>query len=136
VEPAFPASGKEAPFRLVRVEIPESREGLAHIALIRREELDGFVEGLFGKEQSLELPERVHLSLDTLSELRGIFDGLYELAGNPTKSVTADDIAQTRRQVRELTKVCEREIHEVVLSCTRARRQILTSVHTTTTPRH
>jgi hypothetical protein len=105
-------------------------------ALIRREELDGFVEGLFGKEQSLELPERAHRSLDTLSELRAIFDGLYELAGNPTKSVTADDIAQTRRQVRELTKVCEREIHEVVLSCTRARRQILTSVHTTTTPRH
>ena len=36
---------RSAPFRLVRVEIPESREGLAHIALIRREELDGFVEG-------------------------------------------------------------------------------------------
>ena len=44
----------------MRVEIPETREGLAHIALIRREELDGFVEGLFGKEQSLELPERAH----------------------------------------------------------------------------
>jgi hypothetical protein len=34
--------------------------------------------------------------------------------------VTADDIAQTRRSVRELTKAGEREIHEVVLSCTRA----------------
>ena len=45
---------------MVRVEIPETREGLARIALIRREELDGFVEGLFGKEQSLELPERAH----------------------------------------------------------------------------
>jgi len=51
---------RNAPFRLMRVEIPETREGLAHIALIRREELDGFVEGLFGKEQSLELPERAH----------------------------------------------------------------------------
>ena len=49
---------RNAPFRLMRVEIPETREGLAHIALIRREELDGFVEGLFGKEQSLDLPER------------------------------------------------------------------------------
>ena len=48
--------------------------------------------------QSLGLPERAHRSLDTLSELRAIFDGLYELAGYPTKSVTADDIAQTRRQ--------------------------------------
>jgi hypothetical protein len=122
---------RSAPFRLVRVEMPETREGLAHIALIRREELDGFVEGLFGKEQSLELPERAHRALDALSELRAIFDGLHELAGNPTKPMMADDIAQTRRNIRELTKVGEREIHEAVLSCTRARRQLLNSVPTT-----
>jgi hypothetical protein len=67
------------------------------------------------------LPEPAHRSLDVLSELRAIFDGLYELAGNPTKPVTADDIMQTRRNIRELTKVGEREIHEVVLPCTRAR---------------
>ena len=127
---------RSAPFRLVRVEIPESGEGLAHIALIRREELDGFVEGLFGKEQSLELPERAHRALNTLAELRAIFDGLHELAGNPTKPVTSDDIAQTRRNIRELTKVGEREIHEVVLSCTRARRQLLNSVPTTKPTRH
>ena len=127
---------RSAPFRLVRVEIPETREGLAHIALIRREELDAFVEGLFGKEQSLELPERAHRALDALSDLRKIFDGLHELAGNPTKPVTTDDIAQTRRNIRELTKVGEREIHEVVLSCTRARRQLLNSVPTTKLTRH
>ena len=48
----------------------------------------------------------------------------------------ADDILQTCRNIRELTKVGEREIHEVVLSYTRARRQLLTSVYTTTVPRH
>ena len=122
---------RSAPFRLVRAEIPESRAGLVRVAFIRREELDGFVEGLFGTEQSLELPERAHRALDVLSELRAIFDGLYELAGNPTKPVTADDVAQTRRNIRELTKVGEREIHEIVLSCTRARRQLLNSVPTT-----
>jgi CENP-B N-terminal DNA-binding domain len=31
---------------------------------------------------------------------------------------------------RELTKIGEREIHEVLLSCTRARRQLLNSVPT------
>jgi hypothetical protein len=55
------------------------------------------------------LPELAHRSLDALSELRATFDGLYELAGNPIKRVTADDLVQTR------------QIHEVVLSCTRAR---------------
>ena len=127
---------RNASFRLMRAEIPETREGLAHIALIRREELDGFVEGLFGKEQSLELPERAHRALDALSELRAIFDGLHELSGNPTKPMTADDIVQTRRHVRELTKIGEREIHEAVLSCTRARRQLLNSLPTTKPTHH
>jgi hypothetical protein len=50
--------------------------------------------------------------------------------------VTADDIAQIRRNIRELMKVGEREIHEVVLSCARARRQLLNSVPTTQPTRH
>jgi hypothetical protein len=45
VEPALPASGKKRAVLTVRVEIPETREGLVHIALMRREELDGFVGG-------------------------------------------------------------------------------------------
>jgi hypothetical protein len=39
--------------------------------------------------------------------------------------VTADDIAQTCRSVRELTKAGERETHEVVLSCMRAAAPII-----------
>jgi hypothetical protein len=50
--------------------------------------------------------------------------------------VTADDIAQTSRNIRELTKAGEREIHEAVLSCTRARRQLLSSVPTAKPTRH
>jgi hypothetical protein len=121
---------RNKPFRLMRVAVPETREGLAHIAQIRREELDGFVEGLFGAADSLELPERAHQAIEALSELRAIFDGLHELASNPTKPVSAKDIAEIRRKVRELTKVGEREIHEAVLSCTRARRQFLESTRT------
>ena len=45
--------------------------------------------------------------------------------------MTADDIAQIRHHIGELTKVGEREIHEIVLSCTRARRQLLNPVPTT-----
>jgi hypothetical protein len=48
----------------------------------------------------------------------------------------ADDILQTRRNICELTKVGEREIHEAVLSCTRARRQFLNSVPITKPTRH
>jgi hypothetical protein len=64
-------------------------------------------------------------------ELRALFNGLHELANNPAKPVTANDIAQTRRRISELTKVGEHEIQDVVLSCTRARRELLSSVPTT-----
>jgi hypothetical protein len=60
---------RSKPFRLVRVETPESREGLAQVALIRREEFKGFVERLFGTAQTIEHPERAHRAGDALSEL-------------------------------------------------------------------
>src|SRR5262245_7628949 len=41
---------RNAPFRLMRIDIPATREGLARIALIRREEVVGFIQGLFGRE--------------------------------------------------------------------------------------
>jgi hypothetical protein len=51
------------------------------------------------------------------TELRGLFGGVYEVASNPTKPLSAEDIVQTQSHIRELTKVCEREVHEVVLVC-------------------
>jgi hypothetical protein len=68
---------RSRPLRLVRVEAPATRAGLADIALIRREELDGFAEGLFGPKKSIQLPERAHCGLEAISELRGIFDDLH-----------------------------------------------------------
>jgi hypothetical protein len=53
---------------------------------------------LFGKEQSLEFPARAHRALEIRSELGARFGGLNELAGDPAKPVTADDIAQARSQ--------------------------------------
>jgi hypothetical protein len=44
---------RNAPFRLARIETGATREGLAALAMLRRQELEGFVEGLFGKEEAL-----------------------------------------------------------------------------------
>jgi hypothetical protein len=122
---------RNAPFRLLRIDTPATREGLARIALIRREEVVGFIQGLFGNEQDLALPQPARRALEALAEAGGLFAGVHKFARDPTKPASADDIAETRRHIRELTKVCEREIHEAVLSCTRARRQMPDSVPTT-----
>ena len=39
----------------------------------------------------------------------------------------ANDIKGTLRQMRELTRIAEHEMHEVILSCKRARRDMLVS---------
>ena len=48
------------PFMLVRFDVVPTRQGLQHFVLVRRQELDGFVTGLFGNEQQIELPERAN----------------------------------------------------------------------------
>ncbi len=46
------------PFRLSPLETTPSRASLAELALMRRQELDGFSEGLFGREEIIDLPQR------------------------------------------------------------------------------
>ena len=45
---------RNAPFRLTRNETTATREGLGALARIRCEELNGFIEGLFGPKEKLD----------------------------------------------------------------------------------
>ena len=121
---------RSAPFRLTRLDVGATREGLATLARLRREELGGFVEGLFGDEERLDLPERAHKALGVLAEIRAMLEGAQVLAEDPTRPGAPDDIGVTIGHFRELTRIAEHEIHEAVLSCTRARRQVLASLPT------
>ena len=119
---------RSAPFRLTRMEVPATRDGMATFARLRREELEGFVEGLFGVKESIDLPERAHKALGTLAEIRAMLDGAQVLAEDPSKPAAPDDIVATIGHFRELTRIAEHERHEAVLSCTRARRQMLAAL--------
>ena len=50
------------------------------------------------------------------------------LAEDPSKPAAPDDIVATIGHFRELTRIAEHEMHEAVLSCTRARRQMLAAL--------
>ncbi len=116
---------RSAPFRLTRVDVSVTREGLAELALMRQEELDGFTEGLFGAHESLDFPERAHKALGLLAEIRAMLEGVREVASNRSKPATPADITATLGHLREFTRIAEHEMHELVLSYTRARRQLL-----------
>jgi hypothetical protein len=114
-----------APFRLVRPKVAATRDGRAALALTRRQEIDGFIEGVFGGKEAVDLPERAHRGVGVLGEMRALMAGIVQMAPDTTKTVTERDIEGTLRQIGRLTKIAETEIHAVVLSCTRARRQML-----------
>lgn len=127
---------RSQPFRLTRVLMEPTAANLGQYGLIRLQELDGFIEGLFSGEQAIDLPERAHEAVGHLAELRAMMVGICDLVA---RSADTDDRTQleiTFKHLRELTRIMEKEIHEAVLSCTRARRQILKSALTEKPPIH
>jgi hypothetical protein len=115
---------RRSPFRLQRTDLATTPEDVARVALIRAEELEGFIDGLFGTADRLDLPERAHRGVQILGEVRGFLVAMRELAVHPATPGSSTDLAETVGNIRKLTRVAEHEIHEVVLSCTRARRQL------------
>ena len=113
------------PFRLVKVPIEPPVTNLARLALVRRQELDGFVEGLFDGADKIDLPAKANASLAVLAEMRAIMGGAHDLATRTAEPADPARIQETFRHLRELTRIMEREINTVVLDCTRARRQMI-----------
>ena len=110
------------PFRLVRVQSDPTPETLARLAEVRQQEIDGFVEGLFHGANEIDLPEKASRALDALSEIRAMMAGAVDLVRRGIQPAEASQLATTFKHFGELQKITEREIHTVVLDCTRARR--------------
>jgi hypothetical protein len=53
----------------MRIETAPPRERLATPVLMRRREFNGFIEGQFGREAVVDLPERARRGLDALAPM-------------------------------------------------------------------
>ncbi len=113
------------PFRLSPLETTPSRASLAELALMRRQELDGFSEGLFGREEIIDLPQRAQRGLDELRQMRALFEAVAVLAADEAQLATDKGMETTLQHLCEATRNAEHEIHAVVLACSNARRQML-----------
>jgi len=119
------------PFRLLRFDVAQTREGLKHFALVRRQELDGFVEGLFGVEEHLDLPERAHAALGVLAKVRAMLAGVIDLLDDSSKPAPSDDLKALIRNIQQITTIIETEMNKATVSCTRARRHLLERIPAT-----
>ena len=127
---------RSEPFRLVKVPVDPFVESLARLALVRRQELDGFVEGLFDGADEIDLPEKANASLGVLAEMSAIMGGAHEFATRTVEPADPAQVQETFRHLRELTRIMEREINAVVLDCTRARRQMIRDATAKAPPFH
>ena len=119
------------PFRLLRFEVAQTREGVKHLALVRVQELDGFVEGLFGPEEHINLPERAHKALGVLADIRAMLAGAIDLLDDSSKPAEPADLKGLVRNFQEISVILETEMNKAILSCTRARRQPLEQIPAT-----
>jgi hypothetical protein len=113
---------RSQPFRLTRLPTDPSIANLVQYSLVRVQEMDGFIHGLFGGEEVIDLPERAHEAIGHLGEIRAMVAAVGEVS---SRDVHADqgEISKTFAQLNALTRIMETEIHEAILSCARALRQ-------------
>lgn len=121
---------RSQPFRLTRMPMEPSVENIALYSRVRLQELDGFMEGLFNGQEAIDLPTRAHRAVGRLGELRAMMGGMCDLMSRDPDAESGTQLETTFKQLRELNRIMEAEIHETVLSCTRARRQMLAGIVT------
>ncbi len=121
---------RSQPFRMTRTPMEETNANLELYARIRIEELDGFLDGLFLGADSIDLPERAHEAVIILAQLRITLAGICDVLARHSHVDDRTELDMAFKLLRNLTRIMETEIHEAVLSCTRARRQMLETILT------
>ncbi len=118
------------PFRLPRFEVLPTRQALLDLARMRAQELKGFVDGLFGTEDEMLLPQKAHEAVVALSELHAMFDGAAGLLADDSMLAPAQELKGLLRNLQQMTIVADEHINKAVQSCKRARGQRLETMAT------
>ena len=119
------------PFKLTGLQVKHTREDLHHYALVRKQEIEGFMDGLFGPHEELDLPESARDGVEVLGEVRAMLAGAITLLDDPGIPAAPHDLKGLSDNLRALANTLEKEMNTVVLSCTRARRKPLADMQRT-----
>ena len=117
------------PVQLVRMAIKPNPGNLIRLCQTRTEALEGFIDGLFGDEEVINPPKRANEALSHLADINAMLHGTLDLmAREPAPSVSGEDMMSTFKNVVELSRIVEKELHAVVLSGKRARQQAISTI--------
>ena len=118
------------PFRLPRFEVLPTRRALQSLARMRAQELKGFVDGLFGTDDEMPLPQKAHEAVVALAELHAMFDGAANLLSDETTPAPDQEPKGLMRNMQQMTIVADELINKAIQSCKRSRGQRLESMAT------
>ena len=99
------------------------RQALLELAQTRSQELAGFVDGLFGDDEEMDMPEKAHEALDVLATIHSMFAStvaLLEIEATPAEHRELIDLL---RNFQKMTITADEEINRIIQSCKRARAQ-------------
>ena len=109
------------PFRVVWVSAEPTRASMGRLAVVRQQELGGFLEGLFAGNESIDLPEIAHRGVDALFDLRDMFGSAKNLLDDPSKPAALNDLKGLLKNFQHMSLKAETEINRTVHDCQRAR---------------
>ncbi len=117
---------RSKPFKLSREGMGSSDDDLRRLCEVRTEELEGFIDGLFGADEDVDLLERAVEGMEQIGEINAMIRGVLDLLDRPAMPPATDkERAATLKNVKNLSRIAEKEIHAVILSCKRARAQLI-----------
>ena len=116
---------RKHPFKLQRINATAKRDSLLRLATTRREELDGFAEGLFGSHDDIDLPKRASDSVEQIGDLRALFFNTERMLSDKTISSTTNELVDLKKSYTELSKTAEKELHAAMISCAQTRQRQL-----------
>ena len=109
------------PVHLQRLNTKPDRKSLLKLARTRREELDGFAEGLFGPEDDVPLPERASEALNHIGDIRALFFDVEQMLLDESITTSPSELRSLLKNLQQITRVAEKELHVLVISCAKAR---------------
>ena len=115
------------PFKLAKGGSGSSIEGIEQLCRIRTEEIEGFMEGLYGTADTIDLSEWTVKRMDELGEINAMFLSALEISSRePRVFATSDELKETYQHLKTLERAMGKEINMVVLACKKARAQSMT----------
>ena len=116
------------PFRLPRTEVKPTRPALLALAQTRSQELAGLVDGLFGENEEMDLPETAHESVNVLAEIHTMLKGAMPLLAEESTPAARRELNDLLRNFQKMAIKADEAINRVIQSCKRARAQHIESM--------